>query len=462
MSKAKRKPRTKPVDADTTYQYRRHYPELLRPLDRTEAEELADLIEATYRRNGRASSIHGCKSGVAWQLASRRLIVPTAVNRDMTVEVSVTAFGRLVAHALEAVALCHAHPLDHEPPSLFHIDCPECNGTGADDPDCWLCEGYMSVKTRKAVKAGFDKEDLDDEGDGYCRCPACGGDSCEACSGDGRQPADYMRREMARVLLTASEHIGCSDLFPDIRWTGGGPDWYFGGIIDVDSRLSRTAHGKLYELRMSWGLSSSVFSDHVHISDDGERAVQEFLARTETADLIRMWQAGNPWSPRQESGEYRNTPTGREHFEEAAAFWRCRARGWIRPDYVSSGYIWTEEGRAAVAGWDGSEIVPDRPRLQRVTNELGCMEALSRDLRAAHRAEDDFLRARDDLAEACLHLEEAELAGRPTETLQRAVESCRRDRNWTAEWLRRTQRTFERSERLWRPKMEGARHADPA
>lgn len=83
--------------------------------------------------------------------------------------------------------------------------CPECDGTGAYDPDCWLCEGEMIIPIQKALDEGYSEKDLEDAYDGYCRCPAdeCRGDSCDLCEGDARVTQKTIDDEITRVLLCA-------------------------------------------------------------------------------------------------------------------------------------------------------------------------------------------------------------------------------------------------------------------
>lgn len=85
------------------------------------------------------------------------------------------------------------------------MKCFECNGTGARDPDCWVCRGQMAVKWRRVVRLGWKKEWLDglDPGADYCRCPreGCHGDECAFCGGAGKaHPGDF-QREVTRVLV---------------------------------------------------------------------------------------------------------------------------------------------------------------------------------------------------------------------------------------------------------------------
>lgn len=81
--------------------------------------------------------------------------------------------------------------------------CFECAGTGAACPDCWLCEGHMSVHWRRAVNQGWAKGDLDLDGSDYATCPRdeCRGDTCDVCGGDGVVERGQFQIEVTRVLV---------------------------------------------------------------------------------------------------------------------------------------------------------------------------------------------------------------------------------------------------------------------
>lgn len=84
------------------------------------------------------------------------------------------------------------------------MKCFECAGTGAACPDCWLCEGHMTVHWRRAVRQGWMKGDLDlDAGSDYVTCPRdeCRGDYCDVCRGDGIVGRGLFQVEVTRVLV---------------------------------------------------------------------------------------------------------------------------------------------------------------------------------------------------------------------------------------------------------------------
>lgn len=86
------------------------------------------------------------------------------------------------------------------------VECFDCRGTGAANPDCQVCFGVRDLKVRRAVALGYRKDDLEDvDDDGYCRCPhsACQGDNCALCGGDGMMREGQDQEEINRVLFYA-------------------------------------------------------------------------------------------------------------------------------------------------------------------------------------------------------------------------------------------------------------------
>ena len=53
-----------------------------------------------------------------------------------------------------------------------YVDCPSCNGTKTEFPDCGMCDGRGWIY------------DLSDGG--AILCPKCEGEPCSECGGDGR------------------------------------------------------------------------------------------------------------------------------------------------------------------------------------------------------------------------------------------------------------------------------------
>ncbi len=383
-----------------TFAHRKRWqPDLAKPLSRQEQELLASLLH--WREGSRM--IDGTKLGDGYRLALRDMVRPLAIDGSFTVQAEVTPFGRLVVHAHDAVGICCDFPLDPVPRPLFEINCPECDGTGAEKPDCWLCKGELTIKVQKAYRHGYKKDDLENlEDDGYCDCPACDGETCHTCEGGGKVRADYLWREAQRVLLTATKD--CRTLFPDMEWIREV------GIIDADKLLSPAAHGWLYDLGYSFGRFNNMFSDFILLSEEGERAAASLLVPTEVPDAIRMWLVGEPWKPAKASGHYYANPREQERFDEAAAFHRCYFRGWIDHDRYGDSR-WTEEGRTAIAGWEGSELLPDRPRLEDPCGFIRAMESVSRERRGVAYWTAAAIRVADGVERAQAALEAADHAG---------------------------------------------------
>lgn len=115
-------------------------------------------------------------------------------------------------------------PADVGHDSMGACTCPECEGTGAYKPDCWLCDGEMIIKIEKALAEGYSESDLEDAYDGLCRCPAdeCRGDSCDLCEGDGTVAVQQREDEITRVLM-------------------------YGLTRTIPPRISRSHYGRIYE-----------------------------------------------------------------------------------------------------------------------------------------------------------------------------------------------------------------------
>lgn len=175
--------------------------------------------------------------------------------------------------------------------------CPECNGTGAYDPDCWLCEGERIVKVEKALAEGYAESDLDDAYDGECCCPAddCRGDSCALCGGDGTITPEQREDEITRVLIygltktipprITRNHYGrpceSDDLLAlfagrecrERRWI----DWYCSILGD---EVSLTPAGKAEAESRAWAwarrrdVTLGPVDDFGRLADDGAPFVQ--------------------------------------------------------------------------------------------------------------------------------------------------------------------------------------------
>lgn len=142
-------------------------------------------------------------------------------------------------------------------------ECADCDGTGAEKPDCYLCKGMRSIKVRRAYAFGWRKGDLRDiEDDGHCECPHCEGHSCGYCEGDGQRPLAEMRQEVARVLHYARRGRN----LPPLRVIDhrGNPKW------DHDAYLSKAATRACRNAGLiSWFCSA--FGDELSLTPAGER-----------------------------------------------------------------------------------------------------------------------------------------------------------------------------------------------
>lgn len=139
--------------------------------------------------------------------------------------------------------------------------CPECDGTGAYKPDCWLCAGDMSIKVEKAVAEGYSASYLEDAYDGECRCPAddCNGDSCDLCEGDGKVSPQRVEDEITRVLM-----YGVTRSIPMSISRN-----HFGRICESDDLLSNFA-GRVCRERGWIDWYCSVLGDEVSLTKAGE------------------------------------------------------------------------------------------------------------------------------------------------------------------------------------------------
>lgn len=143
-----------------------------------------------------------------------------------------------------------------------HVLCEECNGTGSTVPDCWMCDGYRSVKVHAAYARGYRKAWLEDiESDGFCKCPVCDADMCGLCEGGGEVPALEQEQQFRRVLIAAKE-----DRVPPLISL----DWQ-GRVRFGDGLLSRHAARQARKAGLiTW--YCSVFGDELRLTSAGERA----------------------------------------------------------------------------------------------------------------------------------------------------------------------------------------------
>ena len=141
------------------------------------------------------------------------------------------------------------------------IPCPDCDGTGARNPNCWVCKGMRSPRWRRCVALGFPKTDLDEiEDDGYCRCPSmeCHGDSCDLCMGDGQVSSDVPETEVTRVLI-----FGLTQVLPNRYRLSS-----YGRWLHDDGYLSTSAGAECQ--KRGWiTRHNSIFGHEVYLTDAG-------------------------------------------------------------------------------------------------------------------------------------------------------------------------------------------------
>jgi hypothetical protein len=159
--------------------------------------------------------------------------------------------------------------------------CPECNGTGAYEPDCWCCDGEMIIPIAKALENGFSEEDLEDAYDGHCRCPSdeCQGDPCDLCGGDGRVAHQTIEDEITRTLLCAKHgHI------PARRRR-----LHYDRVAFDDALLARFAGCECKDRGwITW--YRSIFGDEISLTASGEaEAEKRAVGWARGADVSLCW-----------------------------------------------------------------------------------------------------------------------------------------------------------------------------
>lgn len=139
------------------------------------------------------------------------------------------------------------------------VPCPDCDGTGAEEPGCRLCKDARCIPLWKAYFAGYRKTQLENVYDDDCECPRCGGEPCEYCEGSGVVPAWSPSVEQVRVLRYGIE----GEIPPLIN-----PET---GRAYTDALLSRAAASECRKRgEISW--LCTVFGDEVSLTPDGYRA----------------------------------------------------------------------------------------------------------------------------------------------------------------------------------------------
>lgn len=163
------------------------------------------------------------------------------------------------------------------------VRCDDCEGTGAEEHDCWLCKGSRFVTVEKAMAEGFSESDLDDVDDGEAHCPSCHGETCEACEGSGEVDAELPAQEEDRVLICAMQG---GHRIPPLFF----PNSHGGVWRDDDRLLSPSAAARLSERRHLFHLRVLAFGDSISLLGDGHAEAK--LAWRRHRERWKLWIAG--------------------------------------------------------------------------------------------------------------------------------------------------------------------------
>lgn len=152
-----------------------------------------------------------------------------------------------------------------------YVACEECNGTGAEVPDCTLCRGMRTIHANRAYAAGYKRDDLEDydQWDRFCLCPRCDGDVCGQCQGDGSIERIVAKQEFDRLLIFAKTQR----LPPLLRKKRRGRMY-----IEYSALLSRSAAVRAREKHLiHW--FCSVFGDEISLTPKGKIEAERAVAR---------------------------------------------------------------------------------------------------------------------------------------------------------------------------------------
>lgn len=157
------------------------------------------------------------------------------------------------------------------------MQCPDCDGTGAKEPDCWLCRGKREVSIRRAMKEGWTRNDLKDSViDRYwCICPRdeCRGEECHLCEGSGKIEPSTLDVEETRVLICAKT----DDIPPRYSFHAG--RWM---TLDHRSLLSISAARRCRDKGwITW--FCTVFGDELDLTEVGEQEAERRLVEWSAA-----------------------------------------------------------------------------------------------------------------------------------------------------------------------------------
>lgn len=161
------------------------------------------------------------------------------------------------------------------------VECPDCRGTCAEDPDCGCCEGKMEVTAAVAREWGHDPAEMEvlsdeHEEDVWYKCPVCDGYPCDWCESEdepGKVPADRLPEEEIRVLRFALDgELPC-----------GRHHLRHDGYL-----LSRAASARCREKGWTNWWFNMITGDEIYLTPSGKQAVMalyddgtpQFLARS--------------------------------------------------------------------------------------------------------------------------------------------------------------------------------------
>jgi len=167
---------------------------------------------------------------------------------------------------------------------MSDVRCFECKGTGSSVPDCYLCEGYRSVKAKRAYALGWKKTDLIDlQEDGFAECPSCYDEarSCIFCYGDGKVDSFINEQQRNRVLIAAAHNRSDPPVcFRFERNTSR---------LEVDPQINLLSGAHARELKREQMITwyCSVFGDEIYLTPQGENAAR--AAWKEYRSLRRKW-----------------------------------------------------------------------------------------------------------------------------------------------------------------------------
>ena len=151
------------------------------------------------------------------------------------------------------------------------VRCTDCDGSGASEPGCELCQGERHVAVADAEAAGYDRADglvSEAYGDALSTmtCPECGGCLCGRCDGSGEIEADALAQESDRVLVCA---LAGGRRIPTVFYRGRGGQMQ----RDDETLLCYAAGGTLHQGGLI-RLISTPFTDHVTLTPSGQAAAK--------------------------------------------------------------------------------------------------------------------------------------------------------------------------------------------